>query len=502
MPLVIRLAQRGQLFDFAPGYNDEELDESPVLLTFPAATPPVVALDDTSLPVMWRQTGSFAACNFDLTNQVGHHRLSIRIGPQLLNFDFRTSTTKATWDEVRTMAEVCGKNYLTYRRQFTYAAANGERRKVFLPQVHFGWLRDRLPEVAALVRSINARPAMASQRRIQVSARARGMRLPATIRLLHERPYLLEIRDDGPIVVDDIRYWPSLVAVKVLEKEPASREHAEIAGFLLHLLQGCEDLSSQVDTPLREVVKGHSNVVSTLLSLSTFANVRRGGRTSFSANTPTQVQRSDSRYARLRALRVEYFSDIAPTDSYGKSIRANVKDIWEIYQTFVAHVVGNALGMAYCAENCDLRNRAPDGASMRSAEWILGFDAAPPGKVLSSWRERTARPGDERPDISIIGSTADRSLLLDAKFKQDKIASRATQADLFEMQGYMNSFAVARGGIIFPGQEPIANLLEARGNRLLELPVRAAFFAQLGSASAVHSYTRAAIEAAMMPLNS
>src|SRR5690606_23346892 len=114
-------------------------------------------------------------------------------------------------------------------------------------------------------------------------------------------------------------------------------------------------------------------------------------------------------------------------------IRANVKDVWEVYQTFVAHVVGNALGLAYSSPDKDLRKRSPYGWSMSSDDWKLFFDTKPPADVLSSWRDAAGRRADERPDVLLVGATGS-VVLLDAKFKVDARATRATQPDLFEMQ--------------------------------------------------------------------
>jgi hypothetical protein len=500
---VICLEQRGRTLEIEPGQYDGELDEGPVLLTFQAFTRPIIELDDKLLVVSWRSRELVAAANFDLTNQVGYHRLRVRLGVRIYDFDFHTSTAKATRDEVLRMAQVCGQHYLGFRRQFSYAAANGELRKVLLPQIHFAWLRDRMTEINELARSINARPSMTLAQRLRPSTRAKSMSLPATIRLLHERPHLLEEREDGPVVLGDKRYWPALVMEKVKNSEPAAREHAAIAHFVEQLFVGCRNLRDQVDRRLRDDVDNLARTLLEILVLPVLAKARRGAvATPPPLATPTQIERTDGRYARMRSLRSEYLSDIGPSDDYDRSIRANVKDIWEIYQTFVAHVLGNALDLAYCSANQDLRGRDPDGASMRSVNWAFGFDTKPPGTLLTSWRERTVRAADERPDISLVGATLERSILFDAKFRVAKVSTRARQEDLFEMQGYLNSFSIPRGGIIFPGSEPTATMIGWSRNRLVELPMRAEFFTLLGGKAGVHDYVRTAIDLALKPLES
>lgn len=500
---VITLVQRGRSEELSAGRNDVELDEGPVMLTLQTPTCPAVALDDLPLSLVWRSREQVGALTFDLTNQVGFHRLRVRVGAQLFDFDFRTRTAKATWDEIRAMANVCGSSYLGYRRQFTYVAANGERRKVLLPQIHFAWLRDRLPEIGLIARAIAKRPAVSPVRQRVTSARSKGMSLPGTVRFLHEHPHLLEERADGPIAIGDKRYWPPLVMAHVSERHPAEQEHAEIAAFLLHLLSACQDLHEQIEPGLRPDVDAHISEVTSLLGLGPFADVRRRGKTKIAwTGAPTLIQRSDSRYARIRALKTEYFADMTDRAGYAQSFRANLKDVWEIYQTFVAHVIGHAMGLGYSTPAAELRARDAAGSSMRSGDWLMFFDAKLPANTLTSWRDHSGRPADERPDIALLSTKEQLSLVLDAKFKIDAVSSRATQRDLFEMQGYLNSYGTGRGGIIYPGDSMKANLIEARGNRILELPLRAAFFTDAGGVPAVHDYVRTALGTALAALPS
>jgi hypothetical protein len=496
--LIISLEQRGRLLEVKPGRCDEQLLEGQIMLTFPAPIRPVVELDDQPVQVTWRSRESIAACIFDLTNEVGFHRLRIRLGVRIYEYDFETSTAKATHDEVLLMAEVCCQHYFAFRRQFCYVAANGDRRKVHLPQIHFAWLRDRLSEIESTIRSINQRPAYYSSSGLRHSRSGKGVSLPATIRLLQERPDLLEEREDGPVNISGKCFWPAMVVKRVSNAEPARQEHFSIARFLEQLLRGCADLRNQVDSALYDDIDRVTEVLIKLLKLPIFYGAR--GKSSASAcnsTTPTHIERTDSRYARMRSLRVEYFSEIGPSNDYKRSIRANIKDISEIYQTFVAHVMGNALGLAYCSDQMDLRERRNDGASMSSGEWLLGFDAKPPRPLLS-WREDSARPAGERPDISLVSVDGQRAVLFDAKFRTTR-NGRAKQEDLFEMQGYLNSFSITQGGIIFPGAAPSPKFIEAQNHRLVELPVRASFFETLGGKEEMHSYIQGSVERTLRP---
>lgn len=490
---AVRLEQSGTAWELSQGVFDAEVLEGAILGSISASSRPSVELDDVPLPVSWHQDAKLAVWSVDLTNQIGFHRLSVRVGGREYNYDFRTRTAKATWDEIRSMAEACASAYFGYKRQFSYMAASGTLRKVRLPQIHYAWLRDRLPEIERIVRSIDERPATNSLRTSQISLRSKGLSVAQTSRLLREKHHLLEAADNGPIQVGNASYWPLRVAVHTIERQSQLEEHAQIAGFLQTLSIQCQDLATLVASGVRSDVLGFVELVKRLRVLPVFRNiaVRLGAKPT--SVLPTKIQRTDRRYGRMRDLQAEYGADIADSMDYARSIRANVRDVWEIYQTFVGHVVGNALGLEYFSEDKDLRKRAPQGWSMKSEDWYLYFDSKPPQNVLGSWRDATSRPADERPDIVLVGSQPGQVLLLDAKFKIGNTASHAMQTDLFEMHGYLNSFGANSGGIIFPGPTSTGNTISAGGNSLLELPIRASLFQWSEGLEDVHRYVRDAL---------
>jgi hypothetical protein len=190
---------------------------------------------------------------------------------------------------------------------------------------------------------------------------------------------------------------------------------------------------------------------------------------------PTQLQKTDLRYRRVRELHSEFLQDIDVADYSPSSVRANVRDVWEIYQSFAAHMIGRAFGLTYASRRGDLHDRRSDGCSMYSDEYELFYDCRVPARAMTSWRDTTARPANERPDIVIRRRSDGAVAVLDAKFKVDRDGS-ARSEDLFEMQGYLNSFAVRAGGIVFPGSSEEPRFLEGHDITLAELPLRAALF--------------------------
>jgi hypothetical protein len=356
-----------------------------MLITVASDDLPQVYLDDQLLTVVWRAETRVGAAQTDLSNQVGYHRLRVVSGHHVVTRDFQTTTAKATWDEILEMADVCTRHYLGYRRQFMYMASTGEIRRVYLPQVEFAWLRERVPEILSHVRSIVEHPAVEPRPMLRTSVRARRVSIPATIRLLHERSDLLEERQDGPLEVDGVRYWPSMVRVSAVQRLPAAREHAQIARFLALLIGGLDRLSPGLEEPEVEAAQAWRRE---LASVASAGILRRGAVSSPGATPsgmrPSPIQLSDRRYGRLRKLSGEYCTEVAGTDREQETIRGNLKDVWEIYQTFVAHVVGKSLRLRYVDPTAQLRKRGPLGESMAQEGTSLYFDHTPPrGRVKS-----------------------------------------------------------------------------------------------------------------------
>jgi hypothetical protein len=92
--------------ELSPGAGDVEVVEGTVLGSIQATSRPSVELDDAPVSVSWHPGAKLAVWSADLTNQVGFHRLRVQVAGAAFNYDFRTSTAKATWDEVRSMAEI------------------------------------------------------------------------------------------------------------------------------------------------------------------------------------------------------------------------------------------------------------------------------------------------------------------------------------------------------------------------------------------------------------
>jgi hypothetical protein len=471
----IRLHQDGRLAVLVPGLNEDELREGQLLFEVQCVPGARLRFDDRPLSVVWSDDGRTGYGQLDLTNQVGFHRFSVGTPKETVSFDVRTTTAKATHTEVESMARVVAGQVFSFKHQFVYTDATGQRRTVPLPEVALGWLRDRLVELAQLVRAIDARPATETRQQFNTSHQARGVSVPRTLRLLRENPGLLEAMPDGPLDIGGRKFWPAAVVVRERNREPARIEHMQLAHFLSRVARLLVDLRVVVPRDMLETIAEWEVQIRAMRATSIVR--RHDVPNAHAAWTPlsTPLQKTDLRYRRVRELHSEFLQDIDVSDYSPDSVRANVRDVWEIYQSFAAHMIGRAFGLKYASGRGDLRERRSDGCSMYSDEYELFYDCRAPARVMTSWRDATARPADERPDIVVRRRQDGAVAVLDAKFKVDRNGA-AKPEDLFEMQGYMNSFSVRAGGIVFPGSSAVPRYLEAQDVALAELPLRAAFF--------------------------
>lgn len=445
--------------------------EGPVGIRVCSPRRTLVLFDDEPLAAVWSAVGDTAYAQVDLTNRVGFHRVAVRFGAETIGFDFETSTTKATWDDIQEMARHVARHVFAYRRQFQYSLPDGTRRKVAIPEVEFGWLRDRVPEICALVDDIAKRPGRRAHSRVVTSFQGRRVAVAQTLAHLRENPYLMEAGDGGPLVLDGTEYWPASVRVRVHQREPARQEHEQIAHFLRVLAGSCVRLKGTVPQGAKGAVL---RLEQRLASARSHAVIQRYDRPRLRAPwspVPTVLQKVDDRYGRLRSLNAEYMMSIAPGDVGDNATRANIRDAWEIYQAFCAHIVGNALGLTYVSPRCDLRDRDSGGRSMAGDTVDLYYDSRPPADTLPSWRDATPRPAAERPDIVLVDRQAGAAVVLDVKFRTDATGADANSSDLQEMQGYMNSYGLPAGCVLFPGRGA-TKVHSAFGLSLAELPLR------------------------------
>lgn len=430
-----------------------------------------ILFDDEPLVLVPSSDGHSGFAQLDLTNRIGFHRISRERGARQSSVDFETSTAKATAAEITAMANQLAEHAFSYRHQFHYSLPNGVRRMAPLPAVEFGWYRDRLPEIAALVGDIARRAGTSSHTIVETTFRGRRPAVSETFRYLRANPERLEPHDEGQLLVEGRRFSPSSIRARVRLQEPARFEHEQLAYFLRLLSVSLSRLLSEVPGSSGPTVERWRETVAALRAYPVVRRHDLPGRRAPWSPVPTMLQKTDHRYGRLRVLLSEYARDIMPTTDAADATRVNVRDVWEIYQAFCAITVGHALGLRFVSRREDLRDRDTQGRSMASSEVDLYYDRRPPFNVLPSWRDNTTRPGEERPDIVLVDRRTNAVAVLDVKFRA--AGNHAPGEDLQEMQSYLNSFGIAAGGVIFPGIGA-PEYLSASGRTLAEIPMRAA----------------------------
>jgi hypothetical protein len=475
-PATITLYRQGTELTLQSGINELELSEGVWLFELKIEGPAQVFLDGEPTAVRWTQDGRSAHGSIDLTNRLGFHRFEVRARIHELRFDFCTFAAKATWDEIKAMARVVIANAFSYRRQFVYSAPDGSKRAVRLPEVEFAWIRDRLPEIRTLVEAIGRRPATEASPRLMRSLRAHHVSIPHTLKLLRETPSLLEESAGGPLQVGEKQFWPSAVTVVDAQYEPSRIEHTQLAHFLAQIAMTLNSLLGDVTDDVQSTVQTMRVVVSGMRQLGVVRSHDGQGAHLAWSPLPTPIQRRDSRYGRLHVLHAQFQRDIVIGDPAHDTVRLNVRHAWTIFQAFVAHVIGHALGMSYLSSSGDLCDRDSRGRSMSSEDCDLYYDVVPPADVMRSWRAQTLRPGDERPDVVVHFRSTGKVAVVDAKFSTEPDGTSAKGTDLFEMQGYMNSFGLSAGAIAFPGRIAAPRIVAAQDKMLLEIPLRAAHF--------------------------
>lgn len=472
--IVVEILQGGDSARLSPGSNGITFAEGNALLSVSGTSAPIL-INDAPLSL---QTigGGVRVGTLDLLNRPGLHRISILSRVGSIDYDFATATAKAAWAEVETMVEATRLYSLGAGRPFLYLGTDGAQRADSFEQILF-WLRDRWRELSQLTTSIDKAPAARTQPRLRTASRARGIDLRATAALLRERPTLMEEAINGGIVLEAKRYWPSLVRVRSIEASIPQLEHRQLQTLLTRLLSFCRSVAPVIPEADDFIPK-----LLGLLRLKTFGIHLLGPGDAYPQVTESAVERRDSRYRRLRQLEREFQLAFLHLKDPVASIRVGLKDVWEIYQAFVAHTIGRALDLDYVSDSGDLRVRDAQGASMHGHGLRLFYDSQVPNKYLPSWRAASGRPAFERPDIVIIDEAQGKALVLDVKFSVGD-DGQCRSAHLFEMQGYLNSYGLRTAGIVFPGQ-PSAARNNSDGNfTLAEIPLRASALLEASGAS-------------------
>jgi hypothetical protein len=144
--------------------------------------------------------------------------------------------------------------------------------------------------------------------------------------------------------------------------------------------------------------------------------------------------------------------------------RCSLQPTSKVYELWCACEVALALGLEYREDG----NKG--GYHFANAEYRLLYNRGIQGGWYSAKRSGTARP-----DLQLEVIKTGKRVLLDMKYALQETRKGETFAspeDVYKMLAYMNDFAVAAGGIIYPGKGEARLIADGNVQQFLELPLR------------------------------
>src|SRR5206468_10507766 len=89
----------------------------------------------------------------------------------------------------------------------------------------------------------------------------------------------------------------------------------------------------------------------------------------------------------------------------------------------------------------------------RSDVLDIYYDCVPPKPEFASWRDGSNRPGDHKPDLTIIDRVGRKGILADAKYRVEPNGTLPTSG-IHDAQVYLQTFERKSIAICYPGPAP------------------------------------------------
>jgi hypothetical protein len=339
------------------------------------------------------------------------------------------------------------------------------------PHVVYGWLDDHAGISLAALERIARAPVggTTSDRRLTRRGSAH-VDVRRTLKLLRVRgSEYLEKDPSGALDVEGERYTPLRVVERTRKRTQETPWHRRSAAFahLLGLLAD-EVLSSDVsaEAALRcQEWRARSQEVERCLPVSTPIGPLVAAAMCEARSGP---ELTDDLYMTAAVEADSLFDGFGwqasdrPLHRYAYVAYADA-----IYQVYAAHVLAEAFGLVPTHPTFGTLQPVFIGDGIE-----LYHDTPPPEDVLRSWRASSDTPDASKPDLLLHEPATDRVLVIDAKYRAS--GNRATEDSRKEVASYMALYGVRTAGIAFPPASLQASptMVEALGNRLLELPIK------------------------------
>ncbi len=452
-----------------------------------ADLPETATLDGRELPLV-RFAANRAFSVVDTSGSVGFHCL--RIGEDA--WYFATQDAKLRLVGILSILDVIQEEGLGWSGQLFFANGSTVRH----PKVDYAWLEQAAAKIAAVADAIAERPLRRSQvvERLQPPGVGR-LSLRKTVALLRRNSRSLLTPDEkGPLVVEGQAYAPRLVVAGRPERTAiAVVGNRRMTELLLLTLDLARSLQSEPRIPkaAAATLSAIAHELDNRLELFPFTQLRRHPSRLPTRPAPEEV--ADDRYRLAFELHEELTRDLVWQAGLQRADRlAYVQSADQIYQAFVASALARAFEARQVVSSLRGELTTP---IFRSSSLEIYYDTVPPKPAFANWRDGSARPTEQKPDLTIIDVAAQRGILLDAKYRVEP-SGRLPTSGIHDAQVYLQSFERKSVVICYPGSGPSMTRIAAKGYTILEVSL-APF---VGLDAYLRDEVRPAIEAIMEPL--
>jgi hypothetical protein len=449
--------------------------------------PETVFLDNRPIPLLRNDARTRGFLMVDTSGSVGFH--SLRVSDA--EWYFATQDAKLKLNGILKLLEFLEAEGLAWSGQLFFADGSAVRN----PKIDYAWLERTGPRILDASDAIAARPLRRAQLvRSHQAPQAGKLFLKDTLALLRTNARgLVEEDEHGLIAAGGRRYSPRVVVAGRHERSFDVVGNRRMTHLLLLTLELCRSLRSEPRLPKAVKAALQQLAADLHVRLEAFPFMQLRSRPTRLPPRPAPEEIADERYREAFDIYVELLQEMAWEPGIHIADRlAYVGFADQIYEAFVALVLARAFDAKQVTSSLWSQLSVP---VFRSDTHDIYYDTVPPKPEYTNWRDASERPGDQKPDLTIIDRSARRGILADAKYRVEP-SGRLPTSGIHDAQVYLQSFERKSIVLCYPGNAPSIGRVTGKGYTILEVSVGP--FA--GLETYLRNEVRPAIEAAMEPL--
>jgi hypothetical protein len=406
--------------------------------------------------------GSAICLSIDLSNSVGYHYLKVDDDV----FPFATEDGKLLLRGMMSIIEVLGELGLSLGKQLFFAdgdtAPSG--------YVQFAWLWQNTSRICTVLESVCRSPGSQLMTKHRVSPMLNSvLDVPKTASFLLRNPQFLTERADGMVALSSgKRYTPEFVVLKRRRDSIDTDGNRRALLLALRTIALANTLGSIFGWEKLDSIRPAIDRLRAIVRRQPLRNLMLSPRRGVALNAGSD-ELTDPRYRfilqKLLELRQSGWNT---NESLQQTFFSFVKHSDELYQSFVAIVIADALG---CTLNRPLRSHQ-EGPAFVGPDFDIYYDTVPPANILSTWRSVSVRQDRPRPDVLVYHKASGHSLIIDAKYRN--AGNDASPESLSEVQYYLNTFEKKDVVVCYPPSDIAYRELTSvsgRGYEILEVPI-------------------------------